>query len=47
MMLALRFLMFSFIYIGGEKVYDVTSYLNDHPGGSEVILDIAGATFIV
>lgn len=27
---------------GGPKVYDVTSYLDDHPGGCEVILDVAG-----
>ncbi|CAN0152813.1 unnamed protein product, partial [Phaeothamnion confervicola] len=24
------------------KVYDVTSYLEDHPGGSEVMLEVAG-----
>ena len=23
-------------------VYDVTKYLNDHPGGPEVMLDYAG-----
>lgn len=27
---------------GGPKVYDVTSYLDDHPGGAEVMLDLAG-----
>merc|ERR1719319_961782 len=27
---------------GGPKVYDVTNYLNDHPGGSEVMLDLGG-----
>mmetsp|Transcript_7087 Transcript_7087/g.9595 ORF Transcript_7087/g.9595 Transcript_7087/m.9595 type:complete len:142 (-) Transcript_7087:313-738(-) len=27
---------------GGPKVYDVTSYLDDHPGGAEVIMDVAG-----
>mmetsp|Transcript_9628 Transcript_9628/g.14919 ORF Transcript_9628/g.14919 Transcript_9628/m.14919 type:complete len:138 (+) Transcript_9628:198-611(+) len=27
---------------GGPKVYDVTKYLNDHPGGSEVLLDTGG-----
>mmetsp|Transcript_7305 Transcript_7305/g.10669 ORF Transcript_7305/g.10669 Transcript_7305/m.10669 type:complete len:138 (-) Transcript_7305:9-422(-) len=27
---------------GGAKVYDVTSYLDDHPGGAEVMLDVAG-----
>ena len=29
-------------YTGGPKVYDVTSYLDDHPGGAEVILDVSG-----
>lgn len=29
--------------IGGPKVYDVTKYLDDHPGGAEVLLDVAGA----
>lgn len=28
--------------LGGPKVYDVTKYLNDHPGGPEIILDVAG-----
>mmetsp|Transcript_876 Transcript_876/g.2056 ORF Transcript_876/g.2056 Transcript_876/m.2056 type:complete len:130 (+) Transcript_876:24-413(+) len=27
---------------GGPKVYDVTKYLDDHPGGPEIILDLAG-----
>ena len=27
---------------GGPKVYDVTSYLDDHPGGKEVMTDLAG-----
>merc|ERR1719384_737185 len=27
---------------GGPKVYDVTSYLDDHPGGAEVMLDVGG-----
>merc|ERR1711862_556096 len=27
---------------GGPKVYDVTKYLDDHPGGAEVLLDVAG-----
>lgn len=27
---------------GGPKVYDVSDYLDDHPGGSEVMLDVAG-----
>lgn len=34
----------SFIHssVGGPKVYDVTKYLDDHPGGAEVMLDVAG-----
>eukprot|EP00978_Attheya_sp_CCMP212_P019294 scaffold53885_cov46-Attheya_sp.AAC.2 len=27
---------------GGSKVYDITSYLDDHPGGAEVMLDVSG-----
>lgn len=27
---------------GGPKVYDVTKYLEEHPGGSEVLLDHGG-----
>ncbi|KAJ8607228.1 hypothetical protein CTAYLR_009925 [Chrysophaeum taylorii] len=27
---------------GGPKVYDVTKYLDDHPGGAEVMLELAG-----
>lgn len=26
----------------GSKVYDVTSFINDHPGGGDLILDYAG-----
>lgn len=25
-----------------NKVYDVTKYLNDHPGGPEILYDLAG-----
>jgi cytochrome b5 len=32
---------FSF-FVGGPKVYDVTNYLDEHPGGGEVLLDVAG-----
>lgn len=27
---------------GGPKVYDITNYLDDHPGGAEVLLDVSG-----
>jgi len=27
---------------GGCKVYDVTKYMDDHPGGAEVMLDVSG-----
>eukprot|EP00525_Craspedostauros_australis_P009718 CAMPEP_0198112426 /NCGR_PEP_ID=MMETSP1442-20131203/4282_1 /TAXON_ID= /ORGANISM="Craspedostauros australis, Strain CCMP3328" /LENGTH=130 /DNA_ID=CAMNT_0043769189 /DNA_START=117 /DNA_END=509 /DNA_ORIENTATION=+ len=27
---------------GGPKVYNVSKYLDDHPGGAEVLLDVAG-----
>mmetsp|Transcript_14826 Transcript_14826/g.32352 ORF Transcript_14826/g.32352 Transcript_14826/m.32352 type:complete len:133 (+) Transcript_14826:39-437(+) len=27
---------------GGQKVYDVTSYLEEHPGGPEIIMEFAG-----
>eukprot|EP00578_Thalassiosira_sp_NH16_P016315 CAMPEP_0181127324 /NCGR_PEP_ID=MMETSP1071-20121207/28133_1 /TAXON_ID=35127 /ORGANISM="Thalassiosira sp., Strain NH16" /LENGTH=139 /DNA_ID=CAMNT_0023213047 /DNA_START=93 /DNA_END=512 /DNA_ORIENTATION=+ len=27
---------------GGPKVYDITNYLDDHPGGAEVMLDVSG-----
>lgn len=40
---------FSFLFVflsfkkkGGPKVYNVTKYLDDHPGGAEVMLDVAG-----
>jgi cytochrome b involved in lipid metabolism len=36
-----RALLFCF-RLGGPKVYDVTKYLDDHPGGAEVMLDVAG-----
>jgi hypothetical protein len=29
---------------GGAKVYDVTRYLDEHPGGAEIILEYAGET---
>jgi cytochrome b involved in lipid metabolism len=32
----------SFPTTGGPKVYDITKYLDDHPGGAEVMLDVAG-----
>lgn len=30
------------LIIGGPKVYDITNYLDDHPGGAEVLLDVSG-----
>ncbi|KAH9187270.1 hypothetical protein AeNC1_010751 [Aphanomyces euteiches] len=27
---------------GAKKVYDITKYLDDHPGGPEIVLDVAG-----
>ena len=27
---------------GGAKVYDITKYLNDHPGGPEIMMEFAG-----
>jgi cytochrome b involved in lipid metabolism len=27
---------------GGKKVYDVSNYLNDHPGGAQIMLDHGG-----
>ena len=29
-------------HTGGPKVYDVSTYLDDHPGGAEVLLDVGG-----
>lgn len=34
--------MFRLRFEGGPKVYDVTNYLDNHPGGAEVMLDVAG-----
>lgn len=35
-----------FLFIGGPKVYDITKYLNDHPGGPEIMLDLAGGCIL-
>jgi cytochrome b involved in lipid metabolism len=32
--------------IGERKVYDVTKFLDDHPGGPEIMVDVAGACAI-
>jgi cytochrome b involved in lipid metabolism len=39
---SIRALLFPSSKQGGPKVYDVTKYLDDHPGGAEVMLDVAG-----
>lgn len=31
---------------GGAKVYDVTKYLDDHPGGREIMMEFAGTLHI-
>lgn len=31
---------------GGEKVFNITNYLNEHPGGPEIILEFAGLFLI-
>lgn len=28
--------------VGAKKVYDLTAFLDDHPGGPELLLDLAG-----
>ena len=33
---------YNFDKLGGAKVCDVTKYLNDHPGGAEIMLEFAG-----
>ena len=30
------------ILSGGAKVYNITGYLQEHPGGSEILLEYAG-----
>jgi hypothetical protein len=32
---------------GENRVYDVTKYLNDHPGGPEIMLEFAGKVYNV
>jgi cytochrome b involved in lipid metabolism len=31
-----------YLLLGGQKVYDVTKYLEEHPGGPEIIMEFAG-----
>ena len=33
--------------LGEDKVYDVTKYLSDHPGGPEIMLEFAGERYLV
>ena len=33
--------------IGGAKVYDVTKYLSEHPGGPEIMMEFAGQFYCV
>ena len=37
----------SYFTTGGAKVYDVTKYLNDHPGGPEIMMEFAGTWFVM
>lgn len=36
-----------FCPLGGRKVYDVTSFLDSHPGGSTIILEFAGKNILL
>ena len=27
---------------GGKKVYDISKYMDDHPGGAEILMEFAG-----
>jgi hypothetical protein len=33
--------------VGGAKVYDVTKYLSEHPGGPEIMMEFAGQLYFV
>ena len=37
--------MICYVILGGAMVYDVTKYLNDHPGGPEIMMEFAGEFF--
>lgn len=41
-MLLLRLSLLLLLFPDTPKVYDVSSYLNDHPGGAEVVMEVAG-----
>jgi hypothetical protein len=41
----MQFWLYCSIIEGGAKVYDVTKYMEDHPGGPEILVEHAGIRF--